>query len=193
MDEAIGARLAAVEAELAIRNLVTRYTLVMDDRDVAAIPGLFTREARMWTGDGRLDAGGRDALVALYEGRFAVLGASCHLTHGAVIEIEGADTANGVVTSTAEVWRNGRHQLASIRYCDRYAHEDGAWRIAERNMLYFYYVAVEEHAGILATRLRNRTYEAPLAADVPEATAPFRAYKAARAGGTAPGARGLEV
>lgn len=176
-------RLARVEAELAIRNLIVRYALVMDDRDVAGIPGLFTRNGRMWTGDGNMDATGRDALVRVYESRFAVLGATSHLTHGAVIEIDGPASAHGVVTSTAEIWRNGRHQVASIRYEDTYALEDGAWRIATRNMLYFYFVPVDRYPGILGTLERNLTYDTPIAADVPEKTATFRQYEARAAAG----------
>ena len=178
MTDTLEQRLAAVEAELAIRNLIVRYSLVMDDRDVDAIPGLFTKNARVWTGDGVMDACGRDDLVKLYEGRFAMLGATSHIVHGTLIEIDGPKKAHGVVTSTAEVWRNGTHQLASLRYNDIYEVEDGAWRIAGREMLYFYYVPLSEYPGVLGTIQRNRTYDEPMEADFPEKTAGFIKYLA---------------
>jgi ketosteroid isomerase-like protein len=178
IDDTLLARIEAIEADIAIRNLVARYAFVMDDRDCDAIPDLFTRDARVWTGDGHMDARGRDALVELYEGRFAVLGATNHVVTSVWIEIDGPTQAHGRISSNAEVWRNGLHQLASLRYEDRYKKEDGAWRVAERKMLYFYYVPLEEHPGILGTTKRNLTYDTPIEADVPEKTPGFVKYLA---------------
>src|ERR1700749_911068 len=105
------ARFEAVEAELQIRNLIARYCFAMDDRDVAAIPGLFTRNARVWSGDGVKDSRGRDTIATMFEGRFAVLGATNHIIHQAVIVIESATRARGTVSSHAEVYRNGKQQI----------------------------------------------------------------------------------
>lgn len=176
MDEAMLRRFEAMEAELAIRNLIARYCFAMDDRDIPAIGELFTREARVWSGDGVKDSRGRKALVAMYEGRFAVLGATNHLIHQAEIRVESGTRATGTVSSHAEVWRNGRQQIAALRYEDVYALEDGEWRIADRTMLYVYYTPVEHYAGILGTRDRNLTYERPIAADVPEGTPAYAAW-----------------
>lgn len=170
------ARLEAVEADLAIRSLVARYAFVMDDRDVDAIPALFTRDARVTTADGVMDARGRDALVKLYEGRFAALGATNHVVQGMDISIDGPTSAHGQIQSTAEVFRNGVHQLVALRYQDSYAKEDGAWRIARRHMLYFYYVPLDKHPGILSTLQRNLTYAEPRDADFPEKTPGFVKY-----------------
>jgi uncharacterized protein (TIGR02246 family) len=173
-------RVEQIEAELAIRNLVARYCVVMDDRDVAAIPALFTRDARVTTGDGVMNAQGRDHLVALYEGRFAALGATSHNVHGIDVTIDGPDAAHATVSASAEVWRDGVHQVVALRYDDVYAREDGAWRIAHRHMLYFYYVPLADYPGILGTLKRNLTYGEPIDADYPEKTAGFQAYMAAR-------------
>ena len=174
--EALAARLEAVEADGAIRSLVARYAMVMDDRDVDAIPALFTCNAHVTTQDGKMDAQGRDHLVKLYEGRFAALGATHHIVHGIDITVDGPTTAHGAVSSTAEVWRNGVHQLAAMRYLDRYEKEDGAWRIARRHFLFFYYVPLDQHPGILRTLYRNLTYGEPITADFPENTEAFQKY-----------------
>lgn len=178
MDTDLETRIATIEADIAIRNLLARYAFVMDDRDVPSIGPLFTRNARVWSGDGVMDARGRDALVTLYEGRFAMLGATHHVVHGVEIVIDGPTAAHGRCSSSAEVWRNGQHQLASLRYEDRFEKEDGAWRFAERKMLYFYYVPIDRYAGVLGTLQRNLTYDTPKDADVPEKTAPFVHYMA---------------
>lgn len=174
--EALNARLEAVEADCAIRSLVARYAMVMDDRDVDGIPALFTRNARVTSQDGKMDAQGRDHLVQLYEGRFALLGATHHIVHGIDIAVDGPGRAHGAVSSTAEVWRNGVHQLAAMRYLDTYEKEDGAWRIATRHFLFFYYVPVDRYPGILGTLHRNLTYGEPIEADFPENTDAFRKY-----------------
>ena len=56
--EALKQRLAAVEADIEIRNLIARYAMVMDDRDVDSIPALFTKDARVTSGE-------QDELAAL--------------------------------------------------------------------------------------------------------------------------------
>lgn len=176
--ETLTARIEAVEADLAIRSLVARYAQVMDDRDVDAIPTLFTKNAKITSRDGKMNAQGRDHLVKLYEGRFAALGATHHIVHGVDVTIDGPTTAHANVSSTAEVWRNGVHQLAALRYNDTYEKEDGAWRIASRHFLLFYYTPIDQHAGLLGTLMRNLTYGEPIEADFPENTEAFQKYLA---------------
>jgi hypothetical protein len=85
-----------------------------------------------------------------------------------------------MVSSTAEVLRNNVHQLVALRYHDRYEKEEGVWRIADRKMLYFYYVPVDRYPGILGTLKRNLTYAEPYDADFPEKTPGFMKYSRER-------------
>lgn len=179
-DSSLLERIERIESELEIRNLAARYAVVMDDRDVDRIPALFTKNARVTTGDGVMNSSGRDELLKLYEGRFAQLGATHHIVHGMDIAVDSPTTARGVISSTAEVHRNGVHQVVALRYHDKYEKEDGAWRIADRCMLYFYYVPLDEYPGILGKIHRNLTYDRPIEADVPEKTEGFRKYMANR-------------
>jgi len=123
-----------------------------------------------------MNASGRDELVRLYQGRFAKLGATNHFVHDIVIDLEGDHRASGLVSAHAEVWRNGVQQIAALRYQDRYEKEDGAWRIADRKMLYVYYTPVDRYDGILGTLKRNLTNGQATDADVPEKTAGFVKY-----------------
>ena len=179
---ALAARLEAVEADIEIRNLIARYAMVMDDRDVDSIPSLFTRDARVTSGDGVMDARGRDFLVDFYEGRFKLLGATHHFTHGMEITIDGPATAHGRISGAAEVFRNGVQQVVALRYLDQYEKEDGAWRIAHRHMQYCYYCPVTEYPTILGKLERNLTYGRPIEADFPEKTEPFKQYMARHGG-----------
>jgi uncharacterized protein (TIGR02246 family) len=176
MSDSILARLEAVEAELEIRNLVARYAFAMDDRDTDAIREVFTKNARVWSGDGAKDSRGREALVTMYDGRFARLGATNHIVHQMLIKIESSTRATGLIAAHAEVWRNGRQQSAGLRYEDVYEKEEGRWRIADRRMLYFYYVPVEQYGTILGRVQRNLTNDHPIDADVPEKTASFKSW-----------------
>jgi uncharacterized protein (TIGR02246 family) len=178
IDPSLLARIEAIEADLAIRSLAARYAFVMDDRDVDAIPGLFTKDAKVTTGDGMMNSQGRDELVKLYEGRFAMLGATNHVVHGMDIAVDSPTTARATISSTAEVYRNGVHQVVALRYHDTYEKEDGSWRIATRHMLYFYYVPLDKYPGILGTLKRNLTYAEPMDADFPEKTSAFVKYQA---------------
>lgn len=180
--EALAKRLETVEADIEIRNLVARYAMIMDDRDVEAIPSLFTKDARVTSGDGVMDARGRDFLVEFYEGRFKLLGATHHFTHGMEISIDSPTTAHGRISGAAEVFRNGVQQVVALRYMDKYEKEDGAWRIAHRHMLYCYYCPVSEFPTILGRLERNLTYGEPIAADFPERTEPFQKYMACHGG-----------
>jgi ketosteroid isomerase-like protein len=179
-------RLRRLEDRFAIEELIARYGLVMDDRDMEAMPGLFTEDVRILSRDGVMDARGRDAAIALYRGRFAVLGPSNHFTHDRIIRFgDDPDEATGIVLSHAEMQRKGEPMLAAIRYADRYRREDGAWRFAERLFDFFYYVPTAQYLDALGPGLatRMRAYEEPADADIPEKLATWRAYYGDAPGG----------
>jgi ketosteroid isomerase-like protein len=173
-------RLRRLEDREAIKELVARYGLVMDDRDMANMPALFTEDVHIRSLDGVMDARGRDAALELYRGRFAVLGPSNHFTHDKIIRFDDADPdrARGTVLSHAEMNRKGQPMLAAIRYEDRYRREGGQWRIAERVFAFFYYVATAEYLDALGAGVerRMRAYEEPAPADIPEGLASWQTY-----------------
>ncbi|TXG93330.1 MAG: nuclear transport factor 2 family protein [Rhodocyclaceae bacterium] len=176
-------RLARLEAESQIRQLVARYCFTIDDRDIAGIRALFTSDALLQSADGVMHARGIDAIMAQYDARFAVLGPGHHFMHDIQIDFIGAgdQDATGRVSGHAELWRNDRMMVAAIRYNDRYRNTDDGWKIAERSIHFLYYVAIEDYPNILATPLRNHAYAHPLPADFPEPLPGWIAYKAAHA------------
>ena len=56
-------RLQELEDRTAIDELIARYCVVMDDRDMAAMPGLFTADVRIRSADGVVDLGKQSWLV----------------------------------------------------------------------------------------------------------------------------------
>ena len=179
------ARVARLEARHEIRELVARYCFTVDARDIEGIAACFTRDGAMRSLDGVMDARGRDAVVNQFHGRFEVLGPSNHFTHDHLIEFDAddPDRATGIVNSHAEVVRNGRALLASLRYHDEYRREDGSWRFHLRLLSFFYYLEPGEYAAVLRDPLRNRAYAEPRPADFPERLDTWQRYHREHASG----------
>lgn len=173
-------RIRRLEDRAEIGELVTRYGLAMDDRDVDSFESLFTADVRIWSADGVIDASGYDAVVAMFRGRFAVLGPSNHFTHDRLVEFDAADAgrATGLVLSHAEMQRQGRPMLAAIRYLDVYRRVDGRWKFAERGLSFMYYVPTAEYLDAFGAGLdrRMRAYGVPQPADWPENLATWKRY-----------------
>jgi hypothetical protein len=124
----------------------------IDARDIEGIGQCFTRDGSFRSLDGVMNATGRDAVIAQFHGRFAVLGPSNHFTHDHVIEFDElhSDHATGIVNTHAEVVRNDEPLLASLRYHDDYRFEDGRWRCHKRTLAFFYYERPADYREILS-------------------------------------------
>ncbi|HEU4532053.1 MAG TPA: nuclear transport factor 2 family protein [Steroidobacteraceae bacterium] len=177
-DGDLPARIARLEACEAIRQLVGRYGVVIDNRDIEGIGLCFTRQGSFRSRDGVMNARGREAVVAQFHGRFAVLGPSMHWTHDHLIWPDAADPdrARGLVSSHVELVRHDRPMVCALRYEDAYRREDGEWRFEDRLLSFFYYVEVQDYARSLGSLLRMRAYEKPAPADYPEALQSWRDY-----------------
>src|SRR4026209_736221 len=81
-------RIRRLEDRAEIGELVARYCLVMDDRDMTGMTELFTPDAIVRSSDGVMHASGLTAVVAMFRGRFAVLGPSNHFTHDRIVRFE---------------------------------------------------------------------------------------------------------
>ena len=134
-------RIRRLEARVGIDELIARYALVMDNRDVAALPELFTADVIVESSRGGMHAVGRDAVVELFLARFRVLGPSNHVTHDRIVTFDAADPdhARGLVLSHAEMRVSGEPMVAAIRYVDSYRRDNVRWQFAERRLHFMYY------------------------------------------------------
>lgn len=168
-DRSIESRLAAVEDQLAIRDLTARYNFAIDNRDLASARLLFTPNASFGSRDGAMRATGIDAIVKQFEARFSVLGATNHFAHDHVIWFESTRRARGMVSVHAEVWRKEQPMITALRYDDIYEKEDdGLWRFSERLLSFFYYLNVKDYPAAMGRLERNMASDTPVAADYPE-------------------------
>ncbi len=171
-------RIGRLEARAEIRELAARYCFAVDERDVEEIGECFTRDGAFRSYDGKMDAAGRAAVIEQFHGRFAVLGPSNHFTHDHVITFDDSDSdaAKGLVNAHAEVVRNGRPLLASLRYHDAYRREAGRWRFHVRTLAFFYYVEPQRYHEVMLGTLRNEAYQVAHPADFPEGSASWQRY-----------------
>ncbi len=71
--ESLERRLRRLEDRVEIHELIARYGLVMDDRNMADMPGLFTPDVAIRSGDGVMNTVGLEAVVAMFRGKSAVI------------------------------------------------------------------------------------------------------------------------
>ncbi len=126
----------------ALADLVARYALFVDDRDIAALTGLFTEDGVLVLPDPPKEL----APVLAHRGRDEIAGAmsslldvpvTFHALAGEVFDAgPEAGTAMGRVACAAHHLTTRAGEPADLvwhlRYTDRYRREDEVWRIAER-------------------------------------------------------------
>lgn len=175
--EELERRIRRLEDREAIRQLVARYGLVVDDRDMESLRSMFTKNGCFRSVNGTVEAQGIDAVIATYNARFEGMKHAFHVGHDHVIDFETDTRATGIVASHAEVIRNGEPWVVALRYHDVYAFEEGAWRFQERALAFYYYVRVADYLEVLPGFERMRGMDRPLEADWPEKTATFSSYR----------------
>ena len=165
------ARIRRLEDIEDIRALVTRYGIAMDERQMDVTRAMFTPDARLTSKDGAFAAEGLAAILQTYQARFDVLGASYHVAHGHIIDVdpEDPDRATGTVTAHAEVVRNGTPMLVALIYEDQYQRHEGAWKFAAREMGFFYYTPADRYLETMLSPNRNLASGDELPADYPTA------------------------
>lgn len=145
-------RVGRIEDREAIRVLVGRYCLAMDNKDFDLVGKLFAESARFGWVDGSFITESCAAIVAMYRDRLAAAGPSFHYTHDQFVEWDATDRdkASGLVLCHAETSNGGKQYRVAIRYSDRYLRgRDGQWRFQERLLGFLYNAPVSEYDGIL--------------------------------------------
>jgi ketosteroid isomerase-like protein len=116
-----------------IRQLVSRYAIALDARDLTALVDLFVDDVRV----GR-DAYGRDALLESFAAQLRPLGVTILQVTNHVIDVLDADHATGIVSCRGEIEVDGEWVVQAIQYHDTYERRDGRWLFVRRKHLLFY-------------------------------------------------------
>ena len=140
--DGLSERVARLEAREEIRDLIARYGMAVDDRDVESLADMFTSDARFGLADGMVANQGRQAVIDFYTERMAAFGPTYHYPHSQVIEFDPdrPGHATGMVNAHAELALDGRTLVTALRYFDEYRVEEGCWRFVERKVAMIYYM-----------------------------------------------------
>lgn len=169
------ARLRRIEDRTEIEELVTRYAMACDDRDLDALAGCFTADGAFVSVGGRIE--GRPALIEYYTERFQHYGPSYHVPHRVVLDELTEGTARGVVLAHSELMLDGGLFVTAHRYRDRYRCEDGRWRVAERACEFLYGAPLRDLLDLDHAQPRRRWPGVePVEADIPEQLATWKAF-----------------
>ena len=111
-------RVAQLEAEERIRQIVARFAVAYDSRDLEALSALYSPEVR-------------ESAMAALTARIPA-GRTFHLTAAPVISIDGPDAAHGTVVARAEYEDGAEWFICGVVYSDRYVRVEDEWYLLER-------------------------------------------------------------
>lgn len=127
-------RLDRIESRDEIRQLVSKYSLALDMRDMDALAGLFVPDVAV--GRGRT---GRKALRDWLDDTMRrQFDGTSHHVGTTVIEFESPDEAVGIVYSRNEHETGAEWVVMQMMYFDRYRRIEGRWHFVRRQPLYWY-------------------------------------------------------
>ena len=130
----VEARLARLESLDEIRQLVAKYCLALDMRDLDALAGLFPEDVRV-----SRDERGRRALKRWLDQTLREqFTGTAHVTGNHLIEFDDGDHARGVVYSRNEHETGEAWVCMTMMYWDRYERIAGRWLFRRRLPLYWY-------------------------------------------------------
>ena len=171
------ARLRALEDREEIRDLVMRYLLAIDDRDFRRFGDLFSEGCVLRSPAEGVEVHGREAIVDFFRTVLAGYGPTMHVVHRHLVTLEAEDRATGVATAHAELSITGTTYCVALRYYDKYARIEGAWRFADRRYALIYAAPFDRLATALGERIRVRwPGEEPAAAVLPETLETWQSF-----------------
>jgi hypothetical protein len=140
--DAVEARLAALEAESAVRRVMSDYMRLCDrldaDTPMDALGALFTADAE-WVGAGARYGtsfgryAGRTAIVAMldrYRGPPPHFALNVHFLTSEAIHVAHNSAVGSWVMLQVSTFASGASHLTSARLSVRFRGEEGGWRIA---------------------------------------------------------------
>ena len=127
-------RVERLESIDEIRQLVAKYCLALDVRDLDALCGLFPEDVRV----SRETTGRRALKVWFDETLREQFTGTAHLTGNHIIEFDDPEQARGLVYSRNEHETGDEWVIMTMMYWDRYERIDQRWLFRRRLPLYWY-------------------------------------------------------
>ncbi len=135
-------RLDRLESRNQLQELITGYATACDYHDMTRLASYFTDDATIHSVDGKMQAGNKKEIMAMFRRMFAIRGPSYHWSHDLTLAIDANDPnkGTGVVLGHAETTPNNIVSLAAMKYRDTYRREGGRWLFASRELSFLYYM-----------------------------------------------------
>jgi ketosteroid isomerase-like protein len=125
--------LARVIARDEIHQLVYRYALATDRRDLESLVNLFVEDVQVGK-----DRFGREALLENFQSQLREVGVTILFVGNHVIDFDDEENARGEVYCKGEVQDGDRWIQQAILYRDRYRRCSDAWYFVRREHLLWY-------------------------------------------------------
>lgn len=163
-----------------IENLITRYCIACDDRQIETLLSLFTDDAYFGALDGVRGKSGTEGLREHYMSTLGIMGPSYHWSHDRLIEVDANDvnSATGTVLAHCETSNTSGAYVAAIRYNDKYRRVDEQWKFAWRGYQFLYFVPADQYAQALTMDKRVWRYGDWQLPDVPEPLDSWKEFRA---------------
>ena len=129
-----------------LNRLAYRYAAAVDASDEAAFLDVFHRDARLrvYHPDDEepfIDLAGHDGIGDVLRTMRGIYRKTAHLMTNHLVDLDG-DAGSGTLLCTARHLMKDPNNtdvlVVVIRYVDRYARRDGAWRIADRQIRFLW-------------------------------------------------------
>jgi hypothetical protein len=124
--------LASLLASESLRQLVARYALCVDSRDIDGLVSLFVPDVKTTSGPGR------DALRQEFDTHLRQFGRTVHFVMNHIIDLLDGTHASGVVYCRAEHEYKGELIIMALQYTDDYELADARWRFRRRRVRHWY-------------------------------------------------------
>lgn len=163
---------------LAIDDLVLKYALTCDDRDIDGLVECFAERGAFISVASRIE--GAQAIGGYYRERFRHYGPTYHVPHRNLVTWADPERPRGVVQAHSEILQlDGGITVAAHRYDDEYVFERGAWRILNRTVQFLYSMPLADLINIRHDQPRRHLPGAnPAEADIPEGLATWKQFTA---------------
>lgn len=132
-----------------LRDLIDAYAYLSDEKKIAEVMALFTPDTtyKVYMGDFlAANVSGTESLEKEFNGHASLVKTYFTMNGQHTVQIDG-DTATGVSFSQIKMIRASKDKNIitdySVKYDDKYVHQDGKWLIKER---IGYFIIVEERA-----------------------------------------------
>ena len=131
------ARLQRLEDELAVRDLLVRYTYFYDGKDLDGTMSVFDDECKLVNPRGSYF--GKDAIRANYKHLISTRKFSFHAASNVAVRfLDNGDAVMTAFYNSIGIYPSGSIAMVGGTYADKLSKKSGEWKIIERRITYNY-------------------------------------------------------